>query len=209
MSLLMKHTLTISLIVNNFFSLVLLLSLSFCNNHLDFWVTKNNSKIINSDILSIQFNMVRYNKVNPFKKLKDKKSYQFIIDRSSRFHLQANDMISIFNGDTLVSYNKKSKQSFILNHDSKVINSIVGAIFDFDVQDYEFIKINDFEYDFSFDDNVNLKVFFNDSSKLIKIIIIHKKTSIDITDIVVDKYIGRNPFDLSDIYKSDIFDLTK
>ena len=195
--------------MNNFLSLVLLLSLSFCNNHLNLWVTENNSKVINSDILSILFNMVRYNKVNPFKKLKDKKSYQFIIDRSSRFHLQANEMVSIFNGDTLVNYNNKSKQSFILNHDSKVINSIVGAIFDFDVQDYEFIKINDFEYDFYFDEDVNLKVFFNDSSKLIKIKIIHKKTFFDITDIVIDKYIGSNPFDLSGIYKSDIFDLTK
>ena len=137
------------------------------------------------------------------------KSYQFIIDTSSRFHLQANEMVSIFNGDTLVNYNNKSKQSFILNHDSKVINSIVGAIYDFDVQDYEFIKINDFEYDFYFDEDVNLKVFFNDSSKLIKIKIIHKKTFFDITDIVIDKYIGSNPFDLSGIYKSDIFDLTK
>ena len=107
----MNHILTISLIVNNFFSLVLLLSLSICNNHLDLWIAESNAKVTNSDILSIQFNMVRYNKVNPFKKMKDKKPYQFKIDRSSRFYLQANNMISIFNGDTLVSHNKKSNQS--------------------------------------------------------------------------------------------------
>ena len=75
--------------------------------------------------------MVRYNKVNPFKKLKDKKSYQFIIDRSSRFHLQANEMVSIFNGDTLVNYNKKSRTIIwteVINEESNLNDLLLTNI---------------------------------------------------------------------------------
>ena len=164
-----KHTLTISLIVNKFFSLIFLLSNFIGNNNLESWIEKNNYTATSSDVLSIEFNMVRYNKINPFKKIKDRKPYLFIIDRSSRFYLQTNDIVSIFNGDSFVSYNKKTNQSFILNHDDKVTNSIMNVIFFFDIQDYEYTKINNIEYDFSFDNNVKSKVLFNESSNLEKI----------------------------------------
>jgi len=194
--------------VSKFFTLFLV-SVFFCENNLESWLEKNSSIIQASEIISLEFNMARYNKSNPFKNFKDGETFLFIIDREGRFQLVSDSNVSLFNGDSLINYNKKTNQSFILNYNDKMIERISTIIFSFDKENYTYNMINNLEYSLSFEDGIESKVFFNEKPEIEKIAIVYKNIYLNITNIEIKRYIDKDPFAIEEFYNSEIFDLTK
>jgi len=172
------------------------------------WIEKNKSLISSSNAVSIDFNMINYNSKSPFRKLKKDKKHHIIISNTGEYLIDTNFFLSVYNGKQFINYNKKTRQSFIMKHNNKLINNIVDIIFDFDISDYQYKKNSSSEYEFLFN-NIRAKVLFNKDSNIDKLEIKYKNKSFDISNISISQYIGELPFDKHETRNYEVFDLTK